>query len=170
MLNTRNRLRRRRGFTLTEVMIAASITGLVMATLAGLQFMGARVSHELSGKTHMRSARMQAIDAVRYRLMDGRIGSCVISAGGRQIDFEDPNKPGTTSRFFFVAEERTLYFIESVGGGSTPVAVARGPINITFELQSNGAIVLIKVKSASEMPYADIDEQDGEIVVFLRNS
>lgn len=162
--------RRRRGFTLTEVMVAAAISGMMMGVLAILQYMGARTSHELSGKTHMRTARMQAIDAVRYRLVDARIGSCVIDNEGRRMNFENPSQPGTTSRFYFVEADRTLYFDDNVGSGDAAAPIARGPINITFVSQEGGAVILVKVKSSSDMPYQDIDEQEGEVAVYLRNS
>ncbi len=167
-LNLRGR-RGRRGFTLAEVIIAVGITSMVMLVMTSLQFMSARTSRELMGKTHMRASRMQAIDAVRYRLVNARIGSCIIDMDARRIRFEDPNLPGTTSGFIFNPSQRTLFFDDELGSGDPPLPVARGPIDITFEAQEGGAVVLIRVKSASSMPYQDLDEQEGEVAVYLRN-
>ncbi len=160
---------RRRGFTLTELMIAAAVSGLVIMAAASLQFVGARTSQEVFGQTRMRSARMQAIDQIRYRLSEARVGSCTISEEGRRIDFVDPNFGGAGSRFFFTEDQKTLFYDNDISDGTDAVAVTRGPINITFQAESGGALVRVRVKSASGLKYGDVDEQDGEVAVYLRN-
>ena len=62
-----------------------------------------------------------------------------------------------------------MYYDDAIDRGDNAAAVASGPIDITFELESGGAVVLINVESASHMAYGDIDLQDGQVRVFLRN-
>ncbi|MCE5230419.1 prepilin-type N-terminal cleavage/methylation domain-containing protein [bacterium] len=162
--------RSRRGFTLSELMIAIGISSLVMMTTAGLMYMAARQTKDIVGQTRMRSARTQAIDEIRYRLSNAKIGTITITDSNRDITFLNPNvSPTFKSRFYFSPDEKTLYYDDTDGEGDGPVPVARGPIEITFELQDSGAVVLVTVKSDSSMAYQQIDQQEGEVAVYLRN-
>lgn len=163
------RLRRRRGFTLTEVMISVAISSLVMTAVFSMQFISGRAIKEVYGQTRTRSSRMRAIDQIHYRLVNASLGSVVISQEDHRITFVDPNLGGATSAFFFSPDTDTLSYDDDIGDTVPARAVAVGPIDITFEEQVGGAIVYVRVKSASHMAYADVDKQDGEIAVHLRN-
>lgn len=168
----RSNLRRnvRRAFTLSELMIGLGISSLVMVTIAGLIYMAARESKDILGQTRMRSARTQAIDQIRYRLANARIGTIVISNENHDIAFIDPNRSQTvSSKFSFNPTNMTLYFDDLDGEGDSAYPVAKGPIDIQFELQDSGAVVQITVKSNSSLQYRQIDEQEGQEAVYLRN-
>lgn len=160
----------RRAFTLSELMIAVGVSSLVMVTIAGLMYMAARESKDVLGQTRMRSARTQAIDEIRYRLANARIGSVTISNGNHDMTFLDPNRsPTVMSKFSFNPADKTLYYDDLDGEGAAAHSVAKGPIDIQFELQDSGAVVQITVKSDSTLPYRQIDEQEGQEAVYLRN-
>ena len=158
-----------RGMTLVEVMIGASISMMVIGVVVGLMFISGRSIKEIYGQTRTRSARMMALDQIRYRLVNAQIGSVQISEEEHRITFRDPRFGGATSSFSFDPNTRTLFYDDVVGDTQSPMAVVTGPIDITFEVLQAGALINLKVKSASHMKYADIDEQDGETVVYLRN-
>ncbi len=162
--------RSRRAFTLSELMIALGISSLTMVTIAGLMYMAARESKDVLGQTRMRSARTQAIDQIRYRLANARIGSVTISNDDHDIEFLDPNISTTVhSRFSFNPANKTLYYDNLDGVGDSAQPVAKGPIDIQFQLQDSGAVVQITVKSDSSLQYRQIDEQEGQEAVYLRN-
>jgi prepilin-type N-terminal cleavage/methylation domain-containing protein len=157
------------GFTLAEVLIAIVVTSLVMVAVAGLFYSSARTLKEVDEQARMRTARMTAIDALKYRLMDARIGSCLVSESNRRIQFRDPNLGGVVSAFFFNADSNTLFYDDDIDDGVVAVEAARGPIDITFEVQNTGTIVVIKVTTVSDLAYANVDTQDGATAVYLRN-
>jgi len=129
-----------------------------------------RTVNVLYGPTQARSARMIALDQIRYRLTDGKVGSCVVSDSDHRIRFNNPNLGSSiTSEFYFDTATKTLFYDDDVSSGLSGQAVAEGPIEITFELESAGAIVKVTVKTEADLAYADVDEQDGESAVYLRN-
>lgn len=162
--------RSRRGFTLSELMIAVGISSLVMMVIAGLMYMAARHSKDVLGQARMRSARTQAIDEIRYRLSSGKIGTVEITNSGNTIEFINPNLSTTVkSKFHFDATAKTLYYDPLVGSGADLLPCAKGPIDIQFELQDSGAVVQVTVKSDSSLAYQQIDEQEGQVAIYLRN-
>jgi prepilin-type N-terminal cleavage/methylation domain-containing protein len=156
------------GMTLPELMIAIAISSAVSFAVMSLQIFSGKAIKEIQGQTRTRASRMRAIDQIRFRLFNARIGSCEITQDGHRLEFNDPNKGATTSAFFFAGE--TLFYDEDVADGAAALSLVRGPIDITFELESGGALVKLKVKTSSTMKYADVDIQDGETVVYLRNT
>lgn len=71
----KNRLARRRsrlGMTMVELVIALSISGLLMIIVAGLQLISGRAIKDLYNQTRTRSSQMRAIDQIRYRLADAK--------------------------------------------------------------------------------------------------
>jgi prepilin-type N-terminal cleavage/methylation domain-containing protein len=174
-----------RGFTILEVVIAIVITSLILAAVVSLQYLCSRTIQDIYGPMRSRSVRMNALNQIRFRLCDGRIGSCTVSDSNHRIRFEDPNlaQEGTPviSEFYFDSDAKTLYYKENVDN-SEPWAVAKGPINITFTPGSrfldppdyeiyNGtdAVVTVFVQTSAELAYSNVDLRDGETVVYLRN-
>jgi len=177
---------RRNGFTILELLFYVSISALVMGGVVAIQYLTARTIQEMYGPTRARSERMNAMNQIRFRLCDASIGSCTVSDSNHRIQFQDPNLASgntpITSEFFFNEQERTLYYDLDVDH-SDPVVVAKGPINITFTLGSKDldvpdhqqylgidAVVTIYVKTSKKLSYSDVDERDGETVIFLRNT
>ena len=128
---------------------------------------------------------MNALNQIRFRLCDAKIGSCVVSDFNRRIQFLDPNLEENgnpvTSEFYFDPQERTLNYKPNITM-TNPWVVAKGPISITFILGSReldppnhqvykgtNAVVTVFVKTASELSYSNVDTRDGETVVYLRN-
>jgi type II secretory pathway pseudopilin PulG len=179
------RRKSKRGFTLLEAIIAIGISSAVMVTIMTVQYLSARTIKELYGPTRARSVRTNALNQIRFRLSDARIGTCEVFDNNRRIRFQDPNlvKNGVpvTSEFYFDSDNRTLYYDDDI---STMDAhkVSRGPIDITFNLGSVDldipnhlvafgvdALVTVAVKTASELAYSKVDIREGESVVYLRN-
>lgn len=160
---------RRRGMSFVELMVAVSVSSLVMVNIAVLDYYTARSVKEIFGQTRARSARMIALDAIRYRLMNAKIGSCVASQANRRIDFVDPTRGGITTALYFVQAQQTLYIVDNVSNNSTGVRLASGPYDVTFTPQGAGETVQIWVRSISPEAYSIIDQQDGQTSVYLRN-
>ena len=151
------------------MMIAVSVSSLVMMGIYSLQLISGRSIKEIYGQTRTRSSRMRALDQIRYRLCEARIGTVNVSQGDHRIEFVDPNLGGNASAFFFVEPTNTLFYDIDINDGAPAVSVLRGPIDITFDLQSAGAMVQLRVKSQAHMAHGDVDVQDGETTVYLRN-
>ena len=159
----------RRGFTIAEMMVASAITSFVMVAVASFQYMSARAIKEVSGQTRTRSMRMQALDKIRYRLVNAQIGSCVVGYNGQLIRFVDPNLGGAVSAFFFVQSTNELYYDDDIGDATAAKAIVEGPIDVNFELQELGAVITLRITSASHATDGQVDVEDGETAVYLRN-
>jgi prepilin-type N-terminal cleavage/methylation domain-containing protein len=167
-------LSRRRGFTLLELMIAISISTLVVSAVISLQYITAKNIKDLYGQTRTRSSRMIALDKIRYRLTNAKVGTCVVSNANHRIEFKDPNLGGVTSTFYFSPDTRTLFYDRNISDGSTPDEIVSGPIDVTFQLQEPNnlgfcTIILLKVRSSSDTSCGDVDLQDGNTSIYLRN-
>lgn len=166
----------RRGFTLTELMISIAISSLVMVGVMSVQWISGRGIKEMYGQTRTRSSRMRGLDQIRYKLIEAKIGSVVLSqpnsAGTayHRIEFKDPRLGGVTSTFYFNSTTNTLYYDDDIAGGGAAYSVVLGPIDITFKTESAGAIVDLYIKTSATMVMGDVDIQDGETAIYLRNS
>lgn len=161
--------RLRRGVTFVELMVSIGISSLVLVNIAVLDYYTARSVKEIFGQTRARSARMIALDAIRYRLMNAKIGSCVVSQANRRIEYVDPTKGGVTAALYFVQAQQTLYIDENINDSTNGVRVVSGPYDITFTPQGAGETIQIWVRSISPEAYSVIDQQDGQTTVYLRN-
>ena len=158
-----------RGYSLVELMMAVGVSSLVMISVAYMQYFSGRTIKELYGQTRTRCSRMIALDAIRYRLMNARIGSCVVSYSNHQIQFTDPTLGGGYSTFSFNQEQRKLYYNKNTHDGLPAVVVASGPIDVSFQVLNAGEVIQISVRSASDMDYGSVDTQDGQTSIYLRN-
>lgn len=175
---------RRGGFTLIEVLVASTITLMVMGQVLGLFWISTVTIKDLYGPIRSRTSRSIAINEIRFRLSDARIGSAVVLDNNHKIRFVDPNLTtggaDVTSEMYFVPAERTLYYRENINSGN-PVKIAKGPIDITFTLGTTDidpshvlrlgedSTVTIFVRTSSDLSYSRVDTRDGETVVYLRN-
>jgi hypothetical protein len=152
------------------MLIGVAISSLVMVVVSSLMYISGRAIKDLYGETRTRSSRMRALDQVRYRLSQAKIGSVVITDSNHQIDFQDPNL-GTAviSRFSFNPATQTLSYQADISSGDPSIVASQGPIDVTFQTFASGSIILLSVKSAANISGGDIDEQDGEVEIFLRN-
>ena len=162
--------RRERGFTLVEVMMASIISAGLGLTVASVMLVSAVAIKEVFAEARTRSTRMIAIDQARYRLAQAQIGSFVISDSNHRIQYTNPGLGGVTSAFRFDADTLELFYDEDISDGNAAILVAEGPIDFTFELDASGAIVLLNVRSAADVAFGDIDTEEGETAVFVRNS
>jgi prepilin-type N-terminal cleavage/methylation domain-containing protein len=162
--------RSRTGFTLVETMVAVAISGLVGIGLSGLVFHTARTYKDLFGQTNTRSARLSSLDQIRYRLVDARIGSCVVSDSSHRIEFVNPTLGGVTSALYFVTAEGRLYYDNNIADGTAATIVAEGPVDVTFSVEASGAVVNLAVRTNSTIVYTDVDSQAGTTLVYLRNT
>lgn len=177
----------RRGLLMAEVLIASAIGAMITGVVVWLMYESALAVKDIYAETRTRATRMVALDQVRYKLADAHSDSIVISNSNRTIQFQDANQSsGVTSQFTFVPDDpadpdddhdqnlRVLWYDEDISvneAGEVPglgLRVARGPIDFTFE-RSGFGIVRLLVKSAADVSFGDVDEQDGETLVYLRN-
>lgn len=176
---------KRRGFTLIELLIAATISSFVLMSVLSIQYITARTLKELYGPTRSRSARMSALNQIRFRLCDAKVGSIIISDGNHRIQFTDPNltRDGVVilSEIYFDTADKTLYYDLDIDN-SKPIKLVRGPINISFRKGSReldppdyklytgvDAVVTVFVQTSDELAYSKVDLRDGETIVYLRN-
>jgi len=157
-----------RGLTLVETMISSVIFALVTAVVVWLMFQTALTSKDMFAETHTRATRMRALDEIRYQLMEAQIGSVAISQNNRRIEYVDPNL-ATTSVYFFNPQSGTLFYDADIGDGTPATGVASGPIDLTFESIEEGAIVRLNVRTSAEVGFGDVDTQEGETLIYLRN-
>lgn len=176
-----NRLRftpRNRAFTLIEVMIAVTISTMIMATVVSVMLISGRLVKDLFSKTQTRSAQMQALDQVRYRLCDASMASVTtvgangdangdgVNDGYREIRFKNPNLGSNiTSRFFFDAAKNTLYYDDDMSDGNDNMAgyndsdsaeglaIAKGPIDVRFLPQNGNATIQLSIRSEGYIAY-----------------
>jgi len=180
---TRRHLFRRRGVTLVEVVVAASVSALVTAGVVGLMYISGRAVHDLYETTRSRSQRAVALNQIRFRLADAQQGSCTVLDSGRTIRFHDPNLgTGVTSELQFNQNDRSLYYTANISNRNATEMVAQGPIDIRFTLgstqldkpnyttlQGQDGVVVTYVQTSEELAYARVDTHDGETIVHLRN-
>lgn len=162
---------RSRGVTLVELMISAAISVLVTGIVVYIMYQSTATTKDMYAETRTRSTRMRAIDEIRYRLIEARIGSLKITDANRRIRFVDPNLD-TTSEFYFVVDTRTLFYDDDIDDAEDAVAVVRGPIDLEFEHDMGdplSSIVHVNVRTAAPVGMGDVDTQDGETLVYLRN-
>jgi prepilin-type N-terminal cleavage/methylation domain-containing protein len=167
------RLRSKRGFTIVEIMIAVAISSLVMIAVMSTQYISARAIKDIYAQTRTRSSRMRGLDQIRYRLADAEIGTVSLtqasSYGYHKIEFQDPNLGGATSTFYFVGSTNTLFYDDDTADGDAAYDVVEGPIDISFDTSNGGTIILLKIKTEAAISLGDVDTQDGETSIYLRN-
>lgn len=170
--------RRRRGMTLMELIIATAISSLVMIVVAGLQWNSSIATKELYNESRTRTSRMRALDQIRYTLIMAKRGNAFLqpsdgdaTQGYRRLRFQNPmNGAGVWSAYFFDATAKTLYYDNNVADSNPRRAVSNGPIDVRFLPLNNGATIRLRVKSEARMRYADVDQEEGEMNIYLRNS
>ncbi len=184
-VSTHSPSRRRRAFTLAEMVISVGILGFVGAATSYLMLTSALTAKELYGTTDSRSERMIALNEIRYRLCDGQIGSVnkalatsginPAAWGWRLMTFTDPTLPGSpTSIFFFRADTRELLYKADWFAAGDFKSLAKGPIEVTFKPGTDAgigaeALVTVFVRTSSDLRYGQVDVRDGETVIYLRN-
>ncbi len=176
-MSHRARSWKRRAFTLAEMVISVGILGFVGASTSYLMLTSALTAKELYGTTDSRSQRMIALNQIRYRLCDARIGSVnkgidASAYNWRLMTYVDPTLPGSpTCTFYFRPDTRELLYKEGNGAFET---LAKGPIEVTFHPGTSAgigaeALVTIFVQTSSDLRYGQVDIRDGETVIYLRN-
>lgn len=186
MKRSKTGLTARRGTSLLELMIASVVSSMVMGAVAMLMWTSGRAIKTVYGQTRTRSARMRAIDQIRYTLANAEIGSVVeydaqyepppegsgdppTLIGYHRIDFTDPTNGAGTSTFFFNSGNDTLFYDADTGDGTPAAAILTGPVDVLFQIEA-AELIRIRVKTSSVNTYGgDVDTQDGETLVYLRN-
>lgn len=165
--------RNRRAFVMVEAMMMMTISLMISVMVVGLMYESALAIKDMYAETRTRSTRMIALDQIRYRLASAKIDTISITNGNHTMEFANPNLgAGTVSRFTFVPASRRLFYDDDISDNTPATEVAHGPIDLTFELDadSNAGLVRLNVRSAADVAFGDVDQQDGETAIFLRNS
>ncbi|MCL5270279.1 MAG: prepilin-type N-terminal cleavage/methylation domain-containing protein [bacterium] len=165
----------RAGLTLVEVMIALAISSLVMIAVASLQYMSGRIIKDTYGEAQTRSLRMRTLDQIRYRLARATTDSIAVTVSGHQLTFRDP-VADTVCQFAFNPDTRILTYDDDLDDYQPAREIVKGPIDITFDIEHDPIsgvtlpVVRLTVKSASHTASGDVDTQDGETSIYLRNT
>jgi hypothetical protein len=165
--------RSRRGSTLAEVSIMSMLALLISSVTVGLMYETGLAVKNVYAETRTRATRMIALDQIRYELGGAVVDSIEITNSSHRIEFGNRKNGWTTvSRFDFIPSTRKLLYDDDISDDEGSVVVAHGPIDLTFELddESSGGLVRVNVKSAAEVAFGDVDAQDGETAIFLRNA
>lgn len=163
----------RRAFVMVEVIIMMLISLMISVIVVGLMYESALAIKDMYAETRTRSTRMIALDQIRYRLASAKIDTIAISNASHTIQFANPNLgAGIVSSFTFVPATRRLFYDNNINDNDAAIEVAQGPIDLTFELDddSNGGLVRLNVRSAADVAFGDVDQQDGETAIYLRNA
>ena len=168
MVSKRHRTRgRRAGYTLMEVMVASSVSFVILSSLVGLQYMTAFTGKNYLNQTRARTIRRNTLDQIRFRLFNAKIGTCAVSSEGHRLDYSDPNLAGVASAFDF--DRGSLIYDADTGDGAGPVVLVKGARDVRFDLLNAGSIVRVSVSSAANVGKGGVDEEIGETMVYLRN-
>ncbi|HBF33245.1 TPA: hypothetical protein DDW35_01650 [Candidatus Sumerlaeota bacterium] len=174
----------RRAFTLAEMMVSLAVFSMVMGGVAGLQYISARGIKEIYATTDARSARTMALNFLHFELANAKRGSAVVSNDSHTIEFINPNRctPSIiTSQFVFDPAMKTLTFRPDREYSTGERRVCKGPVDISFTLGSKSldpaqttflspdALVTLYVRTQANLAYSNVDNRDGECVVYLRN-
>lgn len=165
---------RRRGFTLVELMVSSVVVSMVFVIIGSLQSISGHGIKDVYSITRARSARMMAIDRLRYTLANGRIGTAVTSmpaatGGSHRIQYVDPTKGNVTSQFTWDTDLQALTYDDNINASPGPRTIVRGPIDVNFTLLGAGELVQLQVRSMSEIGLGKQETQDGMTTVYLRN-
>ncbi len=166
---------RRRGVTLVEAMISMLITGLMGVAIVGVMRETGRTQKVMFAETRTRATRMAALQALRFRLVEAKIGTVEVSHEGHRIEFQDPNIEGATSTFFFNPDTRKLFYDDRIHDLKPASLVLSGPIDLTFGTLESGELGLpasrirLRVRSSAETAIGDVDTQEGVTEVYMRN-
>lgn len=185
------RKKNKQAFTLLELIVAISISTVIMISVVTFMLISAKYIKEIYGPSRARLVRTNILNQIHFLVCDARVGSTSVSDNGNRLRFIDPNNAqngvDVTSEFFFDANadpaERHFYFQRDITEDATRRIIARAPIpvNISFQLGSRevdpnkqlylgkDTLVTVMVKTVAEYSYADVDTRDGETVFYLRN-
>ncbi len=165
--------RSRRGTTLAEVSIMSVLALMISSVTVGLMYETGLAIKNIHAETRTRSTRMIALDQVRYQLGGAVVDTVQVLNASHTITFANRKKGwNAVARFDFVPSTQTLLFDDDISDNVASRVVARGPIDLTFELDSQlgAGVVRINVRSAADVSFGDVDTQDGETAIFLRNT
>lgn len=104
---------RRKGLTLTEVLISATIFSLVGVFLSVITLAVGREARETISAVPAEQQAYRALDFIRRELLPARAGSVTVAQDGSSITFTNPSR-GTTSRLEFNENRRVLVFTPDV--------------------------------------------------------
>lgn len=176
--------RRHAAFTFIELMIAVSVFTLVMGGVAALQYISARGIKEIYEPTASRAAREIALAALHLELANAKQGSAAVSNSNHTITFINPNRctaTTVTSQFVFNPTQKTLTFSPDKTTTANSRIICRGPVDISFTLGSRlsdplqttyfnpTALITLYVRTQANLAYSNVDNRDGECVVYMRN-
>lgn len=161
--------RSRLGLTLAETVVAMLIASMISLAVSGLIYATGISFKQLYSDTRARSTRMIALDQIRFRLSSARIGSVRIKNDGRRIDFSDPNLSGARSMFSFDREAGTLFYDDDIHDFDRPIEVAEGPIDLSFTLTEDGALVVLHMATFSDAKLKHDRIENGATSIYLRN-
>lgn len=103
----------RKGVTLTEVLISATIFSIVGVFLGAITLAVGREARETLSTVPAEQQAYRALDFVRRELLPAQAGTVNVAQDGSAITFTNPSR-GTTSNMAFNAQRRVLVFTPDV--------------------------------------------------------
>lgn len=169
--------RRLGGYTLMETLVSMALMMVTMSAVGAMMLLSARSTRELYAHTRGRSSRMLALDQIRYRLTDARIGTVEFLDGDeidgyRTILFLNPNTGTGLSRFHYDAEMKTLFFDDDFSdGGYDQFSVGDLLADVRFRSAApDAAVIGVIIRTITPVGPGQVDSQEGDTLIYLRNS
>ncbi len=159
--------RSRKGFTLLETLATSCLSLVVMTSLVSLHYLTALTGKDVLGDIRSRQLCQSALDQVRTRIMNARIGSCVVTDEGHRIEFLDPNGSGVTSAFEFANGRLTLDLV--LGDDLEAYHLVEGLLDVSFECLNSGSAVRVEASAQMAKGKGETMTSKGEALIHLRN-
>lgn len=160
--------RRKRGFTLVEVIIGGAISLVVLGSVTSLFYLSALTINDTLPRSLKGGIERKVMDSVKYRLMHARAGSQEILDDGARIEFNDPNRgDGVFSAFWF--EDGALHYDDDLADASDGMIIAKGMDEVTFEHADSSAVISFSIVLTVPLAKGKTERREGRTHVYLRN-
>lgn len=117
-------LSRRRGFILSETLIALSLTALLAAGIAAIWLPTGRATQKMSSQAEA-LASSHATESLIYEEFSRLSSAQVLSRPGGQKELQGTDGSGRSLRYFLQGENLTRTVLNPPGGGGTYVLATR---------------------------------------------
>jgi len=160
--------RRKRGFTLLEVMIAVGLLAMVFLATAFIGSITAKQIKALYGDVRTLHRAHLVLERIRYKLMMGSVGSPVVKDDGRTLEFVNPLLNGSVSAFKFV-NGKVYYYADKTEAASTPGQGIGLVHDLRFEVLGPGNAVRVSVTTLENVTWKLAKPYTLTTEITLRN-
>lgn len=158
---------KKRGFTLTEIVIATAISSFIFIFVAYVLVASATNIRAMTNDVESCKDAFVAIDQVRYTLLMGEFGTTTISNNGHTLEFIDPNMGGVTSSLKY--EDGSLWYDRDISDNAPFEEKVDRLTDMTFEHIGHGAIIRVDVTTRGRKGEILSDNYHASMDIYLRN-